>query len=491
MRKLQWILSLCLLSPAFWGQGYGRNIGEDFARRILSLDYVGEGNFRLHMQTSWNGSGPDNGREFLVIYNPEKDSLGPEQVISSWHSAAKIYNSDSFRISKTEFIFSEQECCTGGDAQGLSIRHIDLKRAKAIPEYHMPYQSGAFDPLYVRDTIFILRSLDSLYHLRRRAFSNNYKKVLCHYDLERDSLVDLDTINFGVDFNAPGTLLYDSITEEFELLYDSLQFFFRRGDTAISRSKIHRGSFWHWGRERSYWTNGKMETYIINIERNWMLRYDSCWSVDDTLGYPWVQICQNRFGGQKMTFPIYPPEVPFEGYYIYGRGKRVGNSRLYIASHKDNGSFYLLDYQEDSLVDFLHLKESPHNMRISDLYKNEDGSYFLVGNVPIFYSYSNYVAWNYPIFVKVDPQGNYQINQEREEIFAHFNRYNQLYPFFEEPHLDYRYRIVDFAGKTRKEGSFIGREGIFCYSLPPGAYFFQIWYANNGQYLGQGKFIKP
>lgn len=483
---------LLLVSFGFaHGQGYGRNVGKDFSRRIIGLHPLENGTFRLHLQNIWNGSGPDNGTDFFCIYNPEKDSLGQEQITTTWHSAGYIYNRASLQLSKTQFLFSEQECCAGGDPQGLSIRNVDLKRAYAVPLYQMPYQTGAFDPLYVKDTIYILRSLDSIQELRKRSFGNNTRKILAYYDLAKDSLLNLDTINFGIDFKTPGSLLYDSINQEFELLYDTLQFFFRRGDTLPARTKVHRGSFWKGGRARSISQLGKIDLYYSNQQRNYYLKNDSSWEVLDTLGYDWIQLYQDRFGVQKVTFPEIPPEVPFEGYGINTWGKSIGNSTIYLASHEGNQSIYLLEYQDDTLISALYLKERPHGMWVYDLYKNADGSYYLVGEVPRYEPHSTYYTWSIPIFVKVDPQGNYQKNEEVKEIFLHLTDFGKLFLFLEEPYLDYNYRIIDLKGRLRKEGSTEGSQSIRLSNLQSGAYLIQLWYANNGKYLGEGKFIKP
>lgn len=493
MRKVQLILGFLLFCFQIWGQGYGRNLGKDFATSIDSLDYLGEGNFRLRFNFNWSGSGPDNGRDIYAIYNPTKDSLGLENTITSWHSATFNYNSWSLKISETNFMFTRQECCSGGDRQGISIRHVDLNRDYQVEEYHMPYQSGSFDPLYFRDSIFILRSIDSTYLLTNhsRQFSNNSQKILCFYDLAKDSLMPLDTIDFGIDFKAPGTLLFDSASQQFELLYDSLQFFFKRGDTLPRLSRIHRGSFWYGGRYRSIWTHGTIETYTVNLNRNRFLRMDSCWTVEDTLGYRWVEFCMNRNGHVRMSTPPSFPEIPFEGFQIVRRAILINESKFYVASHESNGSLYLLEYKNDSLVDFLFLKESPHKMAIADLYKNEDGSFYLVGNVPLYYNHSNHLLGRVPIFVKVDANGSYQLNQKDKEIYFYLSQYGQVFPFLEEPYLDYRYRLTNSSGAAIKEGVIIGREGIATYLLSPGVYNVQLWYQNNGQYIGDGKFIKP
>lgn len=485
------ILLLLVSFGVAHGQGYGRNVGEHFSRRIIGLRDLGNGTFRLHLENVWSGSGPDNGSYFFCIYNPEKDSLGQEQITTTWHSASHIYNRASLQLSVTQFLLSEQECCSGGDSQGMSIRHVDLNRGYAVPEYQMPYQAGAFDPLYVKDTIYILRSLDSIKDLRKRSFGNNARKILAYYDLATDSLLNLDTINFGFDFKAPGSLLYDSVNQEFELLYDTLQFFFRRGDTTPLRTIVHQGSFWKGGRSRSLSHYGRVDLYYSNQQRNYYLKNDSCWTVLDTLGYDWVELCQDRSGLRKVSFPEIRPEVPFKGYGIYTRGRSIGSSTLYLANHEENKSIYLLEYRDDTLISSLYLNESPHGMWVYDLYKNADGSYYLVGEVPRYEPHSTYYTWSIPIFVKVDPQGNYQKNEDVKEIFAHLTDLGKLYLFLEEPYLDYNYRIVDITGKTRKEGSLEGSQYIRCSHLQKGAYLIQVWYANNGQYLGQAKFIKP
>lgn len=493
MRKVQLILGFLVFYLQIWGQGYGRNVGSDFASSIESIDYLGDGNFRLKLNYTWSGSGPNYGRDLFAIYNPSKDSLGLEHVTTRWHSATYNYNSWSLKISETKYLFTRQECCSGGDRQGISIRHVDLNRNYRTAEYHLPFQSGSFDPLYHRDSIFILRSIDSTHLLtnHNRQFSNNSHKILCFYDLAKDSLMPLDTIDFGIDFKAPGTLLFDTANQQFELLYDSLQFFFKRGDTIPRQSRIHRGSFWHGGRYRSIWRHGDIETYTVNLWRNRLLRNDSCWTVEDTLGYRWVEYCMDRNGQVSMNTPQLPPEVPFEGYHLFRGGKLIRGSKVYAAIHESNGSIYLLEYLNDSLVDFLFLKESLHKMAIWDLYKNEDGSYFLVGNVPLYYGQSHHLAGRIPIFVKVDADGTYQLNQKNSEVLFYHSRYGQLFPFLEEPHLDYRYRITSSSGAVKEEGEFIGREGVYTYLLTPGVYYLQLWYKNNGLFLGQGKFVKP
>jgi hypothetical protein len=493
MRFKEIIICFILSSSFLFGQGYGRNVGNDFANSIDSIAYLGEGNFRLRFNFTWSGSGPNYGRVFYAIYKPSKDSLGLEHVIYRWSSALSNYNNWSLKISETNFMFTRQECCSEGDRQGISIRHVDLNRDYEIGEYHMPFQSGSFDPLYHNDSIFILRSIDSTYLLTRqsRQFSNNSHKILCFYDLAKDSLTPLDTIDFGIDFKAPGTLLFDSASQQYELLYDSLQFFFKMGDTLPRISRIHRGSFWHGGRYRSIGTHGTIETYTVNLNRNRFLRMDSCWTVEDTLGYRWVEFCINRNGQVRMDTPPSYPEIPFDGYHFVRGAKLIRGSKFYVASHESNGSLYLLEYKNDSLVDFLFLKESPHKMAISDLHKNEDGSFYLVGNIPIYYGHSNHLLGRVPIFVKVDADGSYQLNQKDREIYFYLSEFGQLFPFLDEPHLDYRYRLTNSSGAMVMEGEIIGREGIATYLLNPGVYNVQLWYQNNGQYLGQGRFIKP
>ncbi len=483
MRLKEIIICFILSSSFLFGQGYGRIVGKDFANSIDSLTYLGDGNFRLRFSYVWQGSGPDHGRDFYAIYNPVKDSLGVNHIISRWSSATHDYSRWSIKLSETNFLFTRQGCCSIGRRQGTSIRHVDLSRDYTLEEYHMAFQSGSFDPLYCNDSIFFLRSIDSTHLLTNpyRQFSNNSHKILCFYDLAMDSLMPLDTINFGINFKAPGTLLFDSANQQFELLYDSLQFFFKRGDTLPRLSRIHRGSFWHGGRYRSYWTHGEMETHTVNEWRNRYLKNDSCWTVEDTLGYQWVELCMDRNGQVRMNIPFAAPELPFEGYQIIRGGKLIKGSKFYIASHESNGSIYLLEYKNDSLVHAMYLKEKPHNMIINDVYKNEDGSFYLVGTV----------TRSVPIFVKVDADGSYQLNEKDKEIYFFLSQYGKVFPFLEEPYLDYRYRLTNSSGATIKEGEIMGCDGLATYLLSPGLYNVQLWYQNNGQYLGQGRFIKP
>lgn len=472
------------------GQGYSRILGEDFAIRITSLQDVGSGNFRLAFTYTWAGSGADHGRDYYALYHPSKDSLGLEHQTTSW-GVNYDYNRSSLKLSETEFLFSRQECCSEYSRQGMSIRHIDLYRDYRLKEYSMPFQSGAFDLLHAEDTIYILRSIDSINHLSNRQYEDNSVKVLCFYHLANDSIIPLDTIDFGIDFKAPGTLLYDSLNREFELLYDSLQFFFRRGDTVPRRSGIHKGSFWHGSRQSSISSSGSIDIYHLNYRRNLYLRWDSCWSVD-TLGYRWVEACENRQGEVRLKFPSFPPDPPFKDYRMRIKSSQSGATSLYAAFHKNNGSLYLLEYQEDSLIDALHLKESPYNMGIYDLQKNEDGSFYLVGSV----GYNSFGDYGYgwltdPIFVKIDPQRQVQSSPTGTEIYAYYSPYGQLYPFLEKADLEHRYRILNSSGKIIAEGTFLGREGFSIQDLLKGVYQFQVWTLTNDLYRGQGKFIKP
>jgi len=493
MRSLLIVLCFLMLAPNLWGQGFGRILGEEFAMSIEELHFLGDGKFRLKFNYTRSGSGPGGGFDSYAIYNPELDSLGLEQRAESWSTGLHNINSMRLELSAQEFFLSRQGCCAEGSRQGMAIKHLNLSRNYRLPEKYLLYQVGNFDPLLIGDSIFILRSLDSVDSLLERDYRDNSEKILSYYDLDSDSLMPLDTIDFGVDFISPGSLFYHSENREFELLYDSLQFFFKRGARAPARTEIHYGSFWHGGRAQSIWSYGQIVPYYANLHRHYLLKADSCWYVADTLGYSEVKFCVNRYGELSMTYWEPRPESPLEDYELNLNKEQDNGISAYYGFNKENGAIYLMRLENGEPVHTTFLSSNPYNMFLRDIYSLADGSFYIVGAVP--YDISNwdpyFNSYKEPIFVKVGPKGSFHEDKDQPSIPIFIYRQNQLKAYLEQPYLHYKYRIISPAGQIEEEGQFRGTQLIDISGLNQGLHILQLWYLENGAYVGQGKFIKP
>lgn len=419
-----------------------------------------------------------------AAYYPGNDSLGHIKFFkSNWNGHLYDKSRQTFEIAPDKILTTFQQCCSAGGRSGMGIDYVSLRDTSQLNTYWLSYMSLSYNPILSGDSVFIFRSVDSIYNLEYRQFTDNKSFILSSYNITSGQLAELDTIDFPLDIESPGTSFYNSEKRQFEFLYDSLQFFFTRGKTGFDSINDHYGDFWKAGKLSDIYLYGQnlaRHNYIIN---------DSCWSVEDTLGYQWLQLCKDRFGEISIG----------ESYKRWAHSncrdclpisQRVQDSAvityLMMEGHQDS-TFHLYREVNGVITQSVLVKDFPKTFNVYSLYSNLDGSFYLAGNIDNLFANTLSI----PLLLKVDSQGIFKLIDGVSTFNLNYEpSTNALKIFLEDESAYYKYQIIDITGRVVQKGRFQTKNPIELGDWRETMYYFQLWDERN-TYIGQEPFIKP
>lgn len=481
MRKVFLNILFLLAALSTFGQGFQRQVGQDFAELIDDVTEVEPGLLRLRFVYSYNGPGANYSKSYYALYDHEKDSLG---FVDPYHTAGVFYDKHrNFYDRGTKIIATFQECCSFGGRVGMGFSYLDLKDRWSFNTYWMPYMSGSFSPIWKDDSLLLFRSVDSLHRLEgytREDLGNN-ALIRSYYIPHLQVLRPLDTIVFPFDFECPGSIFYHPEQGQYELLYDSLQFFFRAGANQPDSMIINKGDF-YWGAQ-----NSNNYIYDQNLRRHAYAAYDSSWYVEDTLNYSFVRFKLSREG--DLTWEAWPKKWKYDqcaNCELLRYHKQDAGVAVYLMRSLPDSSLYLYRVNNDSIEHSVLLKQLPETMQIRTIYSHADHSFYLGGKVNFIYD-----TWNStsePILVKIDRLGRSSALNPSPGFQVHLNSVNRSIKFFRDGE-SFRadYRIIDSAGRILQKGQEDSSKEWPLEFWSSGIYYLQVW--NGTNYLGQQAFL--
>ena len=473
MKQKILVLLLFLSSLSVLGQNrFNRSFEEGDANTLLEVTPLSKDELRLYFRTGYS-------RFSYAAYYPENDSLGHIKFFkTNWGGHLFDKSRQTFEIAPDKILTTFQLCCSAGGRNGMGIDYVSLRDTSQLDTYWLPYMSLSYNPILSKDSVFIFRSLDSIYNLEYRQFSDNKSFILSYYNLSTGQLSELDTIDFPFNIESPGTSFYNSEKRQFEFLYDSLQFFFTRGETGFDSIKTNYGDFWKAGKLSDnylYGQNLARHNYIIN---------DSCWWAEDTLGYEWLQLCKDRFGEISIG-ESYKRWAHSHCRDCLPLGQRVQDSTVisYLMVKASQDTTYHL-YREDNgvITQSVLIKDFPKTFTVNSIYSNLDGSFYLAGNI--------HKTLNIPLLLKVDSQGNFKLIDSAHPFNLNYEpSTNALKIFLEDESDFYKYQIIDITGRLVQKGRFHTAEQIDLGDWHGTMYYLQLWDSSDN-YIGQEAFIK-
>ncbi len=473
---------LCFISISALSQNrFSRKVGKGFAESINKVTPLADDELRLYLNYSYNGPGPNTSNYYYALYYPSIDSITQEKRLLTY-GVFYANNREFFEISRYKILTTFQECCSEGGRVGMAIDFLDLKDTTDIPTYWLPFMSGTFNPTVIGDSIFILRSLDSSYVLTSRGYTNNRKWILSHYNPLNQQLSSLDTFQFPIDIKAPGTSFYNVEKRQFEFLYDSLQIFFTRGRKNLDSIKTNFGGFFNPS------DTVAANQYSKNLSRHLQLISDSCWYYADTLGAEEVRFCKDRFGDTNTTF--YPKPWPHnvcKACEIRGQRLQGDSVKAYLMFNPKDSGYHLYREKDGVLIQAIKVLNWPKTFRPYSIYSNDDGSFYLAGDIN--YNYDVWNATGEPMLLKVDRQGRSSEQLTHNSFNLNYDRRtNSLMVFLIEDGAAYNYRLVDTSGRIMKSGSFIAGQPIQLGNWSKAVYYIQLWNIEKS-FIGQDSFI--
>lgn len=476
------LVIFCISSLSTLAQNrFSRKVGKDFSEGIHNVTPLADNELRLYLNYSYNGPGANTSTYYYALYYPSIDSLSQEKrLVTYGYFYSK--NREFFKLSPYRILTTFQECCSEGGRVGMGIDYVYLRDTTEIPTYWLPYMSGTFNPIIDGDSIYIFRSLDSSYVLPSRSYENNSSLVLCHYDPVNQQLNDLDTIQFPFDFKAPGTSFYDVDKRQFELLYDSLQVFFTRGRNGLDSVNAYFGDFFD--RDDTV----AAYQYAKNLSRHLRIINDSCWYYQDTLGATELRFCKDRFGDTNTTFyPYRWPHNVCSDCNILSQRLQGDSVKAFLLLNPKDSSYHLYREENGLLTQSIQVFNWPKTFRPYSIYSNDDGSFYLAGDIN--YVYDVWNATGEPMLLKVDNQGRFEQQIVTNSFNLNYNRStNSLTVFLTEDGATYNYRLIEASGKIMKSGSFTAGEPIQLGDWSKAVYYLQLWSIDQS-YIGQEPFI--
>ncbi len=491
MRKLQWILSLCLLSPAFWGQGFERSLPLDsLDAHINSIRLVKEGVLEIDYSPLFTSN---FGK---VWYYVEHDSLGEANLYSYMSYLDQVKLNDSIWLAYG----TDYNSCEGRNYLNFKPLILGDWLGKYPTNHLLPFNSASFNMLLIEGEIYA-------YHDTKpcRSLSNNPigQDTLFYYhvDLYQDQVTYLDTVVLPFNMRSPGSAIHDQKTGQNIIFYNNLKIYhtpFRGAlDSVVIDSSL--GSF----------ESSDFPVYGTNLSRHYK-RFSyhfgprkSAQHFYDTLESYRVDYRIDWFGETHMERLPKVPDYPDYWQIAKFLQSKEGDSIItYGLTAKHNS---------DQRIDLYRLKHgevvnqaryiAPLGVRYNyaAVSSDKEGNFYLAGNLQL---KGNRSSWDYDpneygnynvVLIKVNENGS-----SREVIKSSHFYLNQSHPKNGLKHtLNFRtsnaqellaYRISDVQGRTVKEGSGYSGEGIWIGNLSSGLYYFQLWNEDSA-YYGQEPFL--
>ena len=489
MRKLSNVILVLFYSQILLAQGFGRVIDDGLSHTIDDIIIENEGYLRLSLGYNSGGSGPDFGWKKYALYYSELDSLGSAEKYYSWHSSECDRNREEYRLNNNRVLVTRQICNAEQGRKGMTFTYVNLNDTSIVEDYYSPYFSGSFNPIVYKDSIFVLRGMDdSIFSRREQEYTKNDTLILCIYLPENKDFIELDTVGFPVGLNSPGTLFYYPDRRQFELLYDSLQFFFTRGRAVLDSSLLNYEDFWSLGASNTSTFDGHLFTYDLNLYRHFYLLNGVQKTVRDTLGGVVALLYENRFAEIKTKIYYFPDDcVNCTGPVSSHQSDTIYN--LLLLNYQDS-VYSLLRYENGQESHRIRLKYWPRNFEARSIVSTENGAFYLGGHID--YQPSN--GWgssSTPFLVYINEKGQYdQIINGEMDFNVHFNSSTNYLNVFLEPSETLLYfQIFDPSAKLMAEDFFRVDEGIDLRNWAHGIYYLRLW-TEGGYYLGQEAFIK-
>lgn len=500
MRKLQWILSLCLLSPAFWGQGFERSLPLDsLDARINSIQLVRPGILELDYRRCRSGPGLDGCFEGKVWYYIKEDSLGARKEYSSSFFGGRH---DQVKLNDSIWLAYGNDNTSCGGRNFLNFAPLNLGGWKFnfLSASNFYHTTASYNVLPIDGKIYA-------YHGNKNCNSASYipyrNDTLYYYriDLYNPQLRYLDTLVLPFEMRSPGSVIHKAETGQNILFYDSLKIYHNLASGQLDSVLV----------DSSIWSNssGSWSAYGENVNRHYgrfSYRYGQRRSFHrfyDTLDYYWLDYRLDWLG--KTHWEGLPKVPDFPSYTQLSKF-------LYSQEGDSIITYGLTDHKAtDQRIDLFRLVNGKvlyrtrfiaplgSNYNYTAVTSDAKGNFYLAGNLRL---KGNRSYWNYDpdewgnynvILLKIDKNG---MSREVEAIDRFY--LNQSNPYDPLRHtLSFRtanslnlleYQICDLQGRVIEQGEAFSGEGISLSSFKAGIYYFRLWSASAG-YYGMEPFI--
>ncbi len=486
------------ISSGILAQGFERTLNLDtLDGRVTSLRVVNNNILELDVTVCRSGPGLDGCRYLKTWYYIKEDSLGAQRSYSSSFFGGR---SDQLLVKDELWLnfYHDNTSCGGRSFLNMSVLKLGNQSVKLPDYYDWTFISGAYNALYLNDTIYA-------YHGQSGCMEDspgiNGNDTLYYYwvDIEKGEINYLDTIALGFPMYLPGSLIHDSTTGQNVLFYDSLRIYLKPArsspDSTVVDSSLWEmpfGDHWSGNMERHYWAF----TYNQGAYRNQRV-------VWDTLGAYRVDVFTDWFGKSgQVVYPLVPDYPDYEDIGVLKINRESDSVLTYgiIGAQRSSQSIDLYRLVNEKVVKHSRYAAPPGvTYFLNSVTSDAEGNFYIAGNLSLrgnrsywFYDPDEYGLYNI-LLIKVDANGMSRDYTKGDPFSLQqdlITRDGTAISFkTQDPNELVSYRLLDVSGRSYAAGRTYSGALINTSTLKKGLYYLSLW-GEEGNYIGQQAFIK-
>ncbi len=497
MRIFLWISIFIFSGRAVSSQGFERILPDSLDGTIKELRLVSDNIIELDFNFSYSGPGLDGGYEMKAWYYIDSDSLGSISRYSNTFFAGSF---DQLLIRDSLWLTFGHDNTSCGGREFLNLEALNLGdwNIKVSDGYVFPHITGAYNVLYLKDTVYGYYGQESCLP---NSPAKNLNDTLIYYwlDLNTGQINPLDTVSLPFSMLTPGSLIHDSSSNQNILFYDSLRIYLSPGKKAPD-SIIIDTSIWPVEYRYSYQGNFNRHynrfTYKYGQQKFFKRIFDTLNAYEVVLREDWLG---QRHFSKLPKLADYPVRDDMQGFIVdrdsdsvitYGIIPKKSTSQVIGLFRLVNG---VVKYRSryvappDKIFSFSAVTSDHEGNFIIG------GSLMKKGNRSYWFPDPEELGYYNMVLIKVDKNGQSREIKDRQNFSLQQISSNTARPLLSfktaDPTIHYSYRIADLSGRSYAEGKAYAGDLISIERLSFGIYYFQLW-EENGPILGQQPFIK-